>query len=113
MDEVYRPVTAEEARADVRELATHKPDVVKMWVDDFYGQYPKMKPEIAAAIIDEAHKAHLRVASHLYYEADAQMLVDDGLDIMAHSVRDLEIPDALIAEMKGEARDVHRDDSAR
>ena len=100
MDEVYRPVTAEEARADVRELATHKPDVVKMWVDDFYGQYPKMKPEIIAAIIDEAHKQHLRVASHLFYEADAQMLVGDGVDIMAHSVRDSEIPDALIAEMK-------------
>jgi hypothetical protein len=45
-DEIYRPTTPEEARLDVRGLAPHHPDVVKMWVDDFYGQYPKMKPEI-------------------------------------------------------------------
>ncbi|WP_263382499.1 amidohydrolase family protein [Granulicella arctica] len=100
MDQVYRPATAEEARADVRELAKHKPDVVKMWVDDFYGQFTKMKPEVYTAIIDEAHKQHLRVASHLFHEEDAQQLVDAGLDIMAHSVRDQEIPDSLIAEMK-------------
>jgi imidazolonepropionase-like amidohydrolase len=100
MDQVFRPTSVEEARADVRELASHKVDVVKMWVDDFYGQFPKMKPEISAAIIDEAHKQHLRVASHLYYEADAQRLVDAGLDIIAHSVRDQEIPDSLVAEMK-------------
>ncbi len=100
MDEVYRPTTVDEARADVRELAAHKPDLVKMWVDDFYGQLPKMKPEIAAAIIDEAHRQHLRVASHVFYEADAQQLVDDGLDVLAHSVRDKEIPDALVAEMR-------------
>ncbi|HEY3989472.1 MAG TPA: amidohydrolase family protein [Acidobacteriaceae bacterium] len=99
-DEIYRPATPEEARSDVRELARHHPDVVKMWVDDFYGQYPKMKPEIYGAIIDEAHKQHLRVAAHLYHEEDAQRLVDDGVDIFAHSVRDAEIPDSLIAEMK-------------
>jgi imidazolonepropionase-like amidohydrolase len=99
-DEIYRPTTPEEARRDVRELAPHHPDVVKMWVDDFYGQYPKMKPEIYGAIIDEAHKQHLRVAAHLYHEEDAQRLVDDGVDIFAHSVRDAEIPDSLIAEMK-------------
>jgi imidazolonepropionase-like amidohydrolase len=38
-DEIYRPTAPEEARRDVRELAQHHPDVVKMWVDDFYGQY--------------------------------------------------------------------------
>jgi imidazolonepropionase-like amidohydrolase len=100
LDVVYRPSTPEEARKDVRELAQHKPDLVKMWVDGFYGQYPKMKLEIYAAIIDEAHKQHLRVAAHLFYEEDAQRLVDAGIDIFAHSVRDAEIPDSLIAEMK-------------
>ena len=100
MDQVYRPTTAEEARKDVDELAQHHPYLVKMWVDDFYGQFPKMKPEIYTAIIDEAHKNHLRVAAHLFYAEDAQRLTDAGLDIFAHSVRDKEIPDSLIAEMK-------------
>ncbi len=100
VDAVYRPATPGEARRDVQELATHKPDVVKIWVDDFWGQFPKMKPEIYAAIIDEAHKQHLRVAAHVYHEADAQRLVDLGVNILAHSVRDAELPDSLVAEMK-------------
>ena len=100
MDQVYRPSTPEEARKDIQELALHKPDLVKMWVDDFYGQYPTMKPEIYAAIIDEAHKQHLRAAAHVFHLEDAQRLPDDGLDIFAHSIRDAEIPDSLIAKMK-------------
>ena len=99
-DLVYRPTTPEEARKDVDELAPHHPDIVKLWLDDFWGQYPKMKPEIYGAIIDEAHKNNLRVAAHVYHEEDAQRLVDDGVDVLAHSVRDAEIPDSLIAEMK-------------
>lgn len=99
-DFIFRPTTPEQARQDVRELATYKPDMVKMWVDDFWGQYPKMKPEIYGAIIDEAHKQHLRVAAHVYHESDAQRLADDGVDVFAHSVRDAEIPDSLVTEMK-------------
>jgi imidazolonepropionase-like amidohydrolase len=99
-DLIYRPITADEARKDVDELALNHPDIVKLWLDDFWGQYPKMKPEIYAAIIDEAHKQGLRVAAHVYHEEDAQRLVDDGVDALAHSVRDAEIPDSLIAEMK-------------
>lgn len=99
-DLVYRPTSPEEARKNVDELATHHPDMVKLWLDDFWGQYPKMKPEIYAAIIDEAHKTNLRVAAHVYHEEDAQRLVDDGVNVLAHSVRDAEIPGSLIAEMK-------------
>lgn len=100
IDPLFRPTTPEEARMDVRELAAHKPDLIKIWVDDFWGQYPKMKPEIYAAIIDEAHKQHLRVAAHVYHESDAQQLADDGVDVFAHSVRDAEIPDLLVTEIK-------------
>lgn len=99
-DEIYRPTNPGEARKDVDELATHRPDIVKLWLDDFWGQYPKMKPEIYGAIIDEAHRKNLRVAAHVYHEEDAQRLVDDGVNVLAHSVRDAEIPDSLIAEMK-------------
>jgi imidazolonepropionase-like amidohydrolase len=100
MDRVFRPESPEEAGKEVRQLATHKPDVIKIWVDDFWGQYPKMKPEIYAAVIQEAHRHGLRVAAHLYHLEDARKLVTLGVDIIAHSVRDGEIDDALLAEMR-------------
>lgn len=100
MDGLNRPVTPEEAIAGVDEMAKLKPAVLKMWVDDFGGSVPKMKPEIYKAIIQEAHKKGIRVAAHLYYLADAHSLVDAGIDIIAHSVRDKDIDDALLQKMK-------------
>ena len=98
--QVLRPDTPDEARAAVRKQAALQPDFIKFWLDDFWGQYPKMKPEIYAAIIDEAHRSNLRVAAHLYHLEDARKLVDLHVDVIAHSVRDGEIDDALLAEMK-------------
>lgn len=60
--EVFRPETPAEACGEVAQQALQKPDFVKVWVDDFRGQYPKLPPEIYGAIIDEAHKHSLRVA---------------------------------------------------
>ncbi len=100
MDQVFRPLTEAEARNELRQLAAKKPDVVKIWVDDLWGTLPKMKPEIYAGIIQEAHRHGLRVASHVFYLEDARKLVGSGLDIIAHSVRDAEIDDPLLAEMK-------------
>ena len=99
-DQIYRPATADEARADVREMASHEPDIVKIWVDDLRGTAPKMSPEIYRAVIEEAHENHLRVAAHIYYMADAAALVDLGVDVIAHSIRDREIAPALVKAMK-------------
>ena len=99
-DQIYRPSTAEEARAEVRAMAAQKVDIVKVWVDDLHGKVPKMKPEIYQAVIDEAHKQHLRVAAHVYALADAKSLVNDGVDVLAHSVRDQLVDEELIAAMK-------------
>jgi hypothetical protein len=38
--------------------------------------------------------------THLYHLSDAHSLVAAGIDIMAHSIRDAEIDDSLVAEMK-------------
>ena len=99
-DQIYRPHTADEARAAVREMAEHHPDIIKIWVNDFYGKYPKMKPEIYRAVIDEAHQQHLRVAAHVFYLADAKALVADGVDVLAHSIRDAAVDPELISAMK-------------
>ncbi len=96
----YRPQTPEEARAEVRELAAHHPDFVKIWVDDDFGRLPKMKPEIYRAIIDEAHRQRLRVIAHVFYLADAQALVDAGVDGLGHSIRDQAVDLRLINSMK-------------
>src|ERR1700728_310117 len=98
--EVFRPETPAEARSEVAQQAPQKPDFIKVWVDDFWGQYPKMRSEIYAAIIDEAHKNGLRVAAHVYHLEDARLLVANGVDVLAHSIRDADVDDALIAEMK-------------
>jgi imidazolonepropionase-like amidohydrolase len=99
-DQVYRPATAEEARAEVREMALHHVDMIKIWVDDVFGQFPKMRPEIYGAIIDEAHKLGVRVAAHVFYLADAKALVADGLDVLAHSIRDQKVDADLIEAVK-------------
>ncbi len=69
-------------------MATHSPDLIKLWVDDNLGKLPRPNMDVEAAAIDEAHKLNLRVAAHVYYQADAKKLVEDGIDILAHSVRD-------------------------
>ena len=87
-DQIYRPATPAEARQNVGDFATHHADIVKVWVDPLHGKAPDMNPAIYAAVIDEAHKDHLRVAAHVYTLADARQLVQDGIDVLAHSVRD-------------------------
>ena len=87
-DQVDRPATPDEARKMVDREAAHHPDVIKLWVDDLFGQAPKMQPAIYGAIISEAHKEGLRAAAHVFYLDDTKALLKDGLDIVAHSVRD-------------------------
>jgi len=99
-DQVYRATTVDEARAQVREMAAHHVDMIKIWVDDIFGRFSKMQPEVYAAIIDESHKQGLRVAAHVFYLADAKSLVADGVDVLAHSVRDQKVDAELISAMK-------------
>jgi len=40
------------------------------------------------------------VAAHIFYLEDARRLVDDGVDALAHSVRDKSVDEALTASMK-------------
>jgi imidazolonepropionase-like amidohydrolase len=96
----YRPQNPDEARGDVRELAAHHPDFLKMWVDDGLGHGTKIQPAIYQAIIDEAHKQHIRVFAHEFYLGDAKALLAAGLDGFAHSIRDQPVDNDLIKTMK-------------
>jgi imidazolonepropionase-like amidohydrolase len=97
---ILQPQTAEEAIRDVDQLAIFKPDFIKIWVDDFNGTVKKMQPEIYEAVIKEAHRKGLHIAAHLYYLDDAKSLVNAGVDVIAHSIRDKDVDDELINAMK-------------
>jgi imidazolonepropionase-like amidohydrolase len=94
-------VTSEaDGRKAVGELAAHKVDIVKVWVDTRDGKYKKLSPEIYGAIIDEAHKRGLRVTAHIFDLDDAKGLIRAGIDALAHGVRDRDIDDELVAMFK-------------
>jgi imidazolonepropionase-like amidohydrolase len=92
--------TPDEARKSVGRNADQKVDIIKLRVDGEDSNPNKMKPDVYRAVIDEAHKRGLRVAAHMFYLKDAQGLLDAGADILAHSVRDRDVTDAFIAELK-------------
>jgi imidazolonepropionase-like amidohydrolase len=98
-DQVYRPATPDEARKIVDELASHHADLVKIWVDSGHGKIPAMSPDVYTAVIEEAHKHHLKVAAHVYAAKDASSLVNLNIDILAHSVRDETVGPAFIQAM--------------
>jgi imidazolonepropionase-like amidohydrolase len=95
----YEITTDAEARHAVEELAANKVDVVKIWVDDRNGRAPRLSPALYRAVIDEAHRRGLRVNAHVFYHADAVDLVAAGIDGLVHLARDVEMSDALIAEI--------------
>lgn len=100
VDQIYRPATPEGARRAVQEMAAHSPNLIKIWVDDNLHKLPAPNAAVYAAAIDEAHKEHLRVAAHVYYLTDAKRLLQDGVDILAHSIRDQEIDTDTLSLLK-------------
>jgi len=92
--------TPEEGRKAVQELAAKKVDIVKVWVDDRDGKYPKLTPELYGAVIDEAHKNGLRVTAHIFDLSDAKGLLRAGIDAFAHSVRDRDVDEEFMTLVK-------------
>lgn len=100
MGAVFRPTSPEQVPAEMDSLKALNIQVIKMWVDDFNKTVPKIDPAVYKAIIDEAHKRDIRVAAHVYYLADARRLVEDGVDMLAHSIRDSVVDDEFLSAMK-------------
>ena len=99
-DSAYGVTAEDEARADVRELAAKKANLVKIWVDDRGGTVEKLHPNLYRAIIDEAHKNNMRVFAHVMKLDDVKDLLRSGIDGFAHMVRDRDIDDEMIALVK-------------
>jgi imidazolonepropionase-like amidohydrolase len=104
MSEPFKPgseaKTPEEARAKVDEIAAKGADFVKVWIDAQGGRHPKLTPEFTAAVMDQARKHGKITMAHIVELADARRMVDQGVNILVHNVRDQEIPDDFIATLK-------------
>lgn len=88
-----------EAEDHVDQLAQSGAQLVKMWVDSHHDTFKKLEQPIYQAIIERAHQRGLLAAAHLYELSDAKRLVDAGLDLIVHSVRDTEVDRGLIRRL--------------
>lgn len=100
MDKVYRPDSITEVAGKIDSLASLQVQAIKIWVDDFGGEVKKIDSSIYKTIISEAHKHNITVVAHAYYLSDAHQLVADGVDVIGHSIRDQEVDDSLLTQMK-------------
>ena len=93
--------TPEEARKSVDIQAAKGVDFIKLWMDDERKTIPvKMTYEVSSAIIDQAHKHHLRAVAHVFYLDDAKELLRQGVDGFAHMVRDQPVDKEFLDMMK-------------
>ncbi len=92
--------TPEQARAKVDEIVAAGADYIKVWVESQFGKMAKLSPEFCAAVLDQARKHGKITLGHAYELADAKMLVERGLNILGHNVRDREVDGEFIALLK-------------
>ncbi len=92
--------TPEEGVAATDAAAAMGPDWIKIRVDDNLGTSAKMSPETYGAVIARAAEHGLRVASHLFYQEDAQGLLRAGTGMVAHSIRDEGVDDETIGLLR-------------
>ena len=96
----YWITTPDEGRKAARELAAKRVDIIKIWVDDRDGKFPKLTPPLYSAVIEEAHRNQQRVTAHIFSLEDAKGLLKAGVDSFAHGVRDRDVDDEFIALVK-------------
>ena len=100
----YLPNTADDARANVREMKAIGVDAIKAIYSDqvHTGRppVPVMRPDVMRAIIDEAHVLGLKVYVHAPTLRHAKEVLRAGADGLAHSVADAPVDDEFIELMR-------------
>jgi imidazolonepropionase-like amidohydrolase len=92
--------TPEQAREFVRKLAEQKPDLVKIWyIVDKDHPVESFRP-IVRATIEESHAHKIRVAVHATELETARAAVEEGANILVHSVIDKPVDDAFVKLLK-------------
>ena len=92
--------TPDQARDFVRKLAEQKPDLVKIWyIVDKDHPVESFRP-IVRATIEESHAHKIRVAVHATELETARAAVEEGADVLVHSVTDNLVDDAFVKLLK-------------
>jgi imidazolonepropionase-like amidohydrolase len=109
--------TPEKGREFVRQLAAQKPDYIKIWYivpQASPAQAPGAPPAagesdaeraaifrpVVHAVIEESHAHHLRVAVHATELEAARAAVEEGADLLVHSVTDKPADPAFVRLLK-------------
>ncbi|SEP29767.1 amidohydrolase family protein [Amycolatopsis saalfeldensis] len=95
----FRPVEAGDARRLVRDMAGLGVRTLKIWIDDLGGSVPKTPVAIAEPIVEEARESGITTFAHVKNHVDAEALVELGIDVLAHSVRDRLLSEDLLDAM--------------
>jgi imidazolonepropionase-like amidohydrolase len=92
--------TPDQAREFVRKLAEQKPDLVKIWyIVDKDHPVESFRP-IVRATIEESHAHKIRVAVHATELEAARVAVEEGADVLVHSVIDQPVDGAFVKLLK-------------
>jgi len=92
--------TPEQGREFVRKLADQKPDLVKIWyIVDKDHPVDAFRPTVRATV-EESHAHKIRVAVHATELETARAAVEEGADVLVHSVTDKPIDDAFVKLLK-------------
>src|ERR1044071_3702447 len=90
----------DQARQFVRKLAAQKPDLVKIWyIVDKDHPVDSFRP-IVRATIEESHAHKIRVAVHATELETARASVEEGADILVHSVIDSPVDETFVKLLK-------------
>jgi imidazolonepropionase-like amidohydrolase len=92
--------TPEEARAKVDQTVAEGADFIKLWIESQYGKIAKLPPEISIAVLEQSRKHGKITTAHIFDYEDAKLLIENGLNVMAHNVRDREVDAAFIDLVK-------------
>src|SRR3989440_2124324 len=88
--------TPDQAREFVRKLTDKKPDLVKIWyIVDQDHPVGSFRP-IVRATIEESHAHKIRVAVHATELETARAAVEEGADVLVHSVIDKPVDNAFV-----------------
>lgn len=92
--------TPEQGREFVKKLAAKEPDYVKIWyVVTPDSPVEKFRP-IVHAVVEESHARKLRVAVHATELEAARASVEEGADLLVHSVTDKLVDDSFVQLLK-------------
>jgi imidazolonepropionase-like amidohydrolase len=92
--------TPEQGRQMVQKLGRENPDYIKIWyIVNAENPVEKFRP-VVHAVIEESHRLKLRVAVHATELEAARIAVEEGADLLVHSVTDKPVDEPFVALLK-------------